>query len=114
MLSFSGYQVTFSSSLVRLDLDAFLTQFHHLSSALTPQTSSGGNLLKEHFAVACLLTSALGVTLDWQVQEKLLNLLKYCLLVNTVYNSSVQFQAVTAFQPNGSISWLSLMNIPLA
>ena len=98
-----------------MDLDAFLTQFHHISSALTPQTSCGGNLLKEHSAVAWLLTSpALGVTLDWQVQEKLLNLLEYCLLVNTVYNSSVQFQAVTAFQPNGSISWLSLMNIPLA
>ena len=99
-----------------MDLDAFLSHFHHISRALTPQAVTyGGNRLKEHCAVAWLLTSpALGVTLDWQVQEKLLNLLEYCLLVNTVYNSSVQFQAVTAFQPNGSISWLSLMNIPLA
>jgi len=60
----------FSSSVVGLDLDALLAQFHHISRALTPQTANGCNLLKEHSAVAWLLTSALGVTLDWQVQEK--------------------------------------------
>ena len=39
---------------------------------MTPETANGGNSLKEHSAVAWLLTSpALGVTLDWQVQEKL-------------------------------------------
>ena len=55
-----------------MDLDAFLTHFHHISRALTPQAVTyGGNRLKEHCAVAWLLTSpALGVTLDWQVQEK--------------------------------------------
>ena len=62
----------FSSSAVGLDLDAFLTQFHHITRALTPQPANGGNLLKEHSAVAWLLTSpALGVTLDWQVRERL-------------------------------------------
>ena len=39
---------------------------------MTPETANGGNSLKEHSAVAWLLTSpALGVTLDWQVLEKL-------------------------------------------
>jgi len=57
-------------SIVGLDLDAFLAQFHHISRALTPQTANGCNLLKERSDVAWLLTSALGVTLDWQVQGK--------------------------------------------
>ena len=68
---FQEIKSPFSSSLVDLDLDAFLTHFHHKSRALTPQTAIGGNHLKEHSAVAWLLTSpALGATLDWQVQEK--------------------------------------------
>ena len=38
---------------------------------MTPQTANDGDYLEEHSAVAWLLTSpALGVTLDWQVQEK--------------------------------------------
>ena len=79
---FQDIKSPFSSSLVGLDLDVFLTHFHHISRALTPQAVTyGGNRLKEHCAVAWLLTSpALGVTLDWQVQETLLNL-----LINTVY-----------------------------
>ena len=47
---------SFSSSLEGLDLGAFLTQFHHISSPLTPQTVNGGNRLNEHSAVAWLLT----------------------------------------------------------
>ena len=45
--------------------------FYHISSALTHQTPNGGNLLKEHSAVAWFLNSALRETLDSQVLEKL-------------------------------------------
>ncbi len=66
----------FSSSSVALDLEAFLSQFHHTMTAVSPPTDDSGKILKEHCPVAWLLTSpALGVTLDWQVQEKLLKLL---------------------------------------
>ena len=68
---FQDIKSPFSSSLVGLDLNAFLTHLHHISRALTPQTANDGDYLEEHSAVAWLLTSpALGVTLDWQVQEK--------------------------------------------
>ena len=53
---FQDIMSPFSSSREGLDLDAFLTQFHRISSALTPQTVNGGNRLKEHSAVAWLLT----------------------------------------------------------
>ena len=88
-----------------MNLDAFL----HISSAMTHQTPNGGNLLKEHSAVAWLLNSpALRETLDSQVPEKLY---KFVVILPT--GDSVQFQTVTAFPPNVSISWLSLINILL-
>ena len=63
-----------ASAAVDLDLEAFLAHLHHILIALSPQTVDSGKVLNEHSPVAWLLTSpALGVTLDWQVQEKLLN-----------------------------------------
>jgi len=71
MFFFQDIKSPFSSSLIGLELDAFLSHVHNINRALTPQTANSGNQLKEHSAVAWLLTSpALGVTLDWQVQEK--------------------------------------------
>ena len=56
-----------------MDLSAFLVQYCCISGAWLPHTAKAGRRLKEHFPVAWLLTSpALGVMLDWQVQEKLL------------------------------------------
>ena len=67
----------FSSSAVALDLGAFLAQFHHTVRTLSPEATNIGKNLKEHSPVAWLLTSpALGVTLDWQVQEKLVKFLE--------------------------------------
>jgi hypothetical protein len=91
-----------------LDLDAFLTQFHNTARALIPQTTNVGNLLKEHSAVAWLLTSpALGVTLDWQVQEKLH---KFVEILSTGEHS-VQQQSTVSNNDCFSTQWYNLLVI---
>ena len=53
-----------------MHLGAFLDQRHQISQTSLTTTASAGRVLKEHHPVAWLLTSpALGVTLDWQVEE---------------------------------------------
>ncbi|KAJ7330587.1 hypothetical protein OS493_022201 [Desmophyllum pertusum] len=70
----TGYKVPHAIKCrSRFGSRGFLTHLHHILIALSPQTADSGKVLKEHSPVAWLLTSpALGVTLDWQVQEKLL------------------------------------------
>ena len=53
-----------------MHLSAFLDQHYQISQTSLTTTASTGRVLKEHPPVAWLLTSpALGVTLDWQVEE---------------------------------------------
>lgn len=58
-----------------VDLCGFLC--HHIPRASSLLTTKDTTSLKEHYPVAWLLTSpALGLTLDWQVQEKALKCVK--------------------------------------
>ena len=53
-----------------MHLSAFLDQRHQITQTSLTTTASTGRVLKEHRPVAWLLTSpALGITLDWQVEE---------------------------------------------
>ena len=105
---FQDIKSPFSPSLVGLDLDAFLTHFHHISRALTPQTANGGDCLKQHSAVAWLLTSpALGVTLDWQVQEKFH---KFIEILSTDEHSA-QRQSTVSNSDCFSTQWFNLLVI---
>ena len=57
------------------DLSGFLC--YHIPRASSLLTTKDTTSLKEHYPVAWLLTSpALGPTLDWQVQEKVLKCVK--------------------------------------
>ena len=92
-----------------MDLDAFLTHFLHISRALAPQAASGGNRIKEHSAVAWLLTSpALGVTLDWQVQEKFHKFLE---ILSTGEHSAQQQQSTVSNNDCLSTQWFNLLVI---
>ena len=63
-----------SSSAV--SLDQFLAHFQQIVR-MSSHTADNGNVSKEHSPVAWLLTSpALGATLDWQVQEKVLKFIQ--------------------------------------
>ena len=89
-----------------LDLEVFLTQFHHTMRAQSPQTVDSRNILKEHSPVAWLLTSpVLGVTLDWQVQEKLLNFLE------TLHTDEVSVEQESSVSNTDFIStqWYNLL-----
>ena len=64
-----------SSATLSVDLCGFLR--YHIASASSPLTTKDTTSLKEHYPVAWLLTSpALGLTLDWQVQENVLRCVK--------------------------------------
>lgn len=77
LFTFQDMKLPFSSSAFGLDLGAFLAEFHHTVRALSPEATDIGKILKEYSPAAWLLTSpALGVTLDWQVQEKLVKFLE--------------------------------------
>ena len=58
-----------------MHLSAFLNQHYQICQTSLTTTASTGRVLKKHPPVAWLLTSpALGVTLDWQVEEHFLRL----------------------------------------
>lgn len=109
LFTFQDMKFPFSSSAVTLDLEAFLAQFHHTVRTLSPETTDIGKILKEHPPVAWLLTSpALGVTLDWQVQEKLVKFLE------TQSASESNMERVSLVSSNSSndcvsIQWYNLL-----
>ena len=75
---------------------------------MTPHTANGGNLLKEDCAVAWLLTSpALGVKLDWQVQEKLHKVVE----ILSTGEHSVQHQSTVSNNDCFSTQWYNLLLI---
>ena len=62
-----------------MHLSAFLDQRHQITQTSLTTTASTGRVLKEHRPVAWLLTSpALGITLDWQVEEHFHRLMQEC------------------------------------
>jgi len=90
-----------------LDLSAFLNHCHHILGAPSQQTSKGGTVLKEHSPVAWLLTSpALGVMLDWQVEE---NVLKYVQGVSGHNSFDEQQVSETSNTDYSSTHWFNIL-----
>ena len=64
------------------------------------------NVLKEHFPVSWLLISpALGVTLDWQVQEKVLEFIESLSSEEFVEEQASAIYNKGFFQASGTICW---------
>lgn len=94
-----------SSREVSLDLDKFLAHFQQKLRSLSHHVDND-NVLKEHSPVAWLLISpALGVTLDWQVQEKVLE------FIETLSSEEFSEEQASDIYNKGcfSIQWYNLL-----